>query len=88
MYSTYISKNLLLAVTIEYMKKRDRQPPKTITIFDKTKMTKTFEEYLLEDGKMDLLDVDTGNVYNDPLFLQRHREYEDRIKKQQVNTIE
>ena len=49
--------------------------PKTIKVFSKSKMTKSFEEYIKENGDENRTDFETGNVYDSPYFLKRHLEY-------------
>ena len=49
--------------------------PKTIKVFSKSKMTKSFEEYVKENGDENRTDFETGKVYESPYFLKRHLEY-------------
>lgn len=43
--------------------------PKTIKVFSKNKMTKSFEEYVKENGDEHCTDFNTGKVYRSPYFL-------------------
>ena len=49
--------------------------PQTIKVFNKNKMTKSFEEYVKENNDLDKTDLKLGRVYCEPYFLQRHLEY-------------
>lgn len=48
---------------------------KTIKTFNKNKMTKSFEDYVRDNGDEDKLDRATGNVYKSTYFLKKHLDY-------------
>ena len=49
--------------------------PKTIKVFDKNKMTKSFREYVCENGDENRTDFELKRVYEHPYFLKKHLEY-------------
>lgn len=49
--------------------------PKTIKVFDKNKMTKSFREYVSENGDENRTDFELKRVYEHPYFLKKHLEY-------------
>ena len=49
--------------------------PKTIKVFDKNKMTKSFREYVCENGDENRTDFELKRVYEHPHFLKKHLEY-------------
>lgn len=49
--------------------------PKTIKVFNKNKMTKSFKEYVVENGDENRADCETGKVYESPYFLKKHFEF-------------
>ena len=58
--------------------------PETIKTFNKTKMTKSFEDYVRENGDEDKLDATTGNVYQSAYFLKKHLDYVNSQKQEQT----
>lgn len=67
---------------IEYDKKCEI--PETIKTFNKNKMTKTFEEYVRDNGDEDKLDATTGNVYRSSYFLNKHLDYVQSQKQEKI----
>lgn len=49
--------------------------PETIKIFNKDKMTKSFEDYVISNENEDRTDFSTGNVYQSSYFLKKHFDY-------------
>lgn len=49
--------------------------PKTIKVFNKNKMTKSFREYVCENGDENRTDFELKRVYEHPYFLKKHLEY-------------
>lgn len=49
--------------------------PKTIKVFDKNKMTKSFREYVSENGDKNRTDFELERIYEHPYFLNKHLEY-------------
>ena len=58
--------------------------PKTVRVFDETKMEKSFDEYLAESLFAGLYDADNGHVYYNDFYYQAHLKYKG---KQQVPNI-
>ena len=59
--------------------------PQTIKVFNKKKMTKSFEEYVKDNNDLDKTDLKLGRVYCEPYFLQRHLEFESLKKEDDLN---
>ena len=57
----------------EYFAKSDI--PKTIKVFNKDKMSKSYKEYVRENGDENRTDFTTGKVYSSPYFLKKHFEF-------------
>lgn len=56
----------------------------TIKTFNKNKMTKSFEDYVRDNGDEDKLDRATGNVYQSAYFLKKHLDYVNSQKQEQT----
>lgn len=59
--------------------------PKTKYIFDETKVTKSFGEYLAEAGATDLYDPDRQIVYIDKFYMEAHKKYLSYLQEHQQN---
>ena len=78
--STRQSFEAIRKAMIEYDKKCEI--PETIKTFNKNKMTKSFEEYVRDNGDEDKLDATTGNVYQSKYFLKKHLDYLNSLKQE------
>lgn len=69
----------------QYLKRLDEWTislsiPKTIKVFDETKVKKSLDEYVQENGDEDKFDKENERVYISPYFLQKHKNYVERKK--------
>lgn len=67
----------------EWLKKTEI--PETITIFDKSKVTKSIKEYLKEKNVLSCYDPATKRIYSSELFLKKHLDY---VKKHNETNAE
>ncbi|MBR3134644.1 MAG: hypothetical protein IKG56_04195 [Clostridia bacterium] len=57
--------------------------PKTIEVFDESKMTKTKEEYICEAGVSDLYDAERGVIYSSQFYKGMHERYLEYMRTKQ-----
>lgn len=58
--------------------------PETIKIFNKNKKIKSLKKYVKENGDIDKFDVETGRVYTNKYFLERHNYYKDMMLYEEI----
>jgi len=56
--------------------------PQTLKEFDKSKMTKSLDEYIKEKNAQSRFDPKTKNIYQSEFFLKCHRDYEKYLETQ------
>lgn len=59
--------------------------PMKLRVFDESKMTKSFEEYLEESKFKGLYDPDNRKVYYNDLYYQAHMRYKEQMKTPKLN---